>query len=376
MRVTLTAALSGSGVTIGATARRTGSGQLAACRKETIESRPPPQNRTPRDLPGGTSFPWLEPFRLMHPVETSQLRKSYGPREVLHGIALRVARGRLTGFLGPNGAGKSTTIRILMGLLRASSGEALLFGQPARSLGHQLRAETGYLAGEVRFYPGLSGRRTLEFLASARRRDCRREMLRLAEALDLDLARAVRKYSTGMKQKLGLIQALMHKPALLLLDEPTNGLDPLVRQVLFAELRQVVAEGRTVLFSSHTLPEVEELCDDVIILRDGLVIEQERIEVLRARALRRVGIRFSSGVQPLDRWPEGFIELARQSNEVTGTWRGPVTGLLAWLGGLSVDDIIIDRPGLEDLFLTYYSSPLACPPHDHGRPAESGRARQ
>ncbi len=294
----------------------------------------------------------------MYPVETTELRKSYGPREVLHGIGLRVARGRLTGFLGPNGAGKSTTIRILLGLLGASSGKALLFGQPALSLGHRLRAEVGYLAGEVRFYPGLTGRRTLEFLAAARRRECRREMLRLAEALDLDLARPVRKCSTGMKQKLGLIQALMHGPALLVLDEPTSGLDPLVRQVLFAELRRVVAEGRTVLFSSHTLNEVEELCDDVIILRDGLVIEQERIEVLRERALRRVEIRFSPGVQPLDQWPEGFIEQARQSNEVTGTWRGPIAGLLAWLGGLAVDDVIIDRPGLEDLFLTYYAAPI------------------
>ena len=133
----------------------------------------------------------------MYPVETTELRKSYGPREVLHGIALRVARGRLTGFLGPNGAGKSTTIRILMGLLGACSGKALLFGQPALSLGHRLRAEVGYLAGEVRFYPGLTGRRTLEFLAAARRRDCRCEMLRLAAALDLDLARPVRKYSSG-----------------------------------------------------------------------------------------------------------------------------------------------------------------------------------
>lgn len=293
----------------------------------------------------------------MRPVETRQLRKSYGLREVLHGIGLQVAAGRLTGFLGPNGAGKSTAIRILMGLLRATSGEALLFGQPASSLGHRLRAEVGYLPGEVRFYPGLSGRRTLEFLAAARRRDCGLEVRRLATAFDLDLARPVRKCSTGMKQKLGLIQALMHRPALLLLDEPTNGLDPLVRQVLFAELRQVVAEGRSVLFSSHTLSEVEELCDDVVILRDGAVIEQERIEVLRARALRRVAIRFPSGAEAPRAWPAGFAKLSAQPNELTGTWQGSVAGLLAWLANLAVEDVAIERPNLEDLFLTYYAAP-------------------
>src|SRR5262249_17497329 len=184
-------------------------------------------------------------------------------------------------------AGKTTAIRIMVGLLRASAGSARLFGRDCWSDGPSLRAEVGYLPGELHLYEALTGRATLEFLAEARRRDCAGEVRRLAQLFDLDLDRRVRGYSRGMKQKLGLIQALMHRPRLLILDEPTSGLDPLMRRCLFDELRSVAAEGRTVLFSSHTLSEVDELCDEVAVLRQGRLVETERIDVLRARAPRR-----------------------------------------------------------------------------------------
>ncbi len=292
----------------------------------------------------------------MNPIEIRQVRKSYGPTEVLHGIDIGVSPGRLTGFLGPNGAGKTTTIRILMGLIRASAGVASILGKPAREFGHELRSEVGYLPGEVRFYTSMTGRATLNFFANARRRNCRGEIDRLADRFDLDLSRTVRKYSSGMKQKLGLIQAMMHRPKLLVLDEPTNGLDPLVRKALFQELQQVIAEQRTVLFSSHTLSEVEELCDDVVILRDGHVIEQESIGVLKQRALRRVEVQFSFGHAPNpSQLPAEMLLQKQDGNRFTGTWGGTVSDLLKWLSTYSVDDVIIERPGLEDLFMAYYS---------------------
>jgi ABC-2 type transport system ATP-binding protein len=160
-----------------------------------------------------------------------------------------------------------------------------------------------------------------------------------------------------MRQKLGLIQAMMHRPKLLVLDEPTNGLDPLVRQTLFHELKSVVAENRTVLFSSHTLSEVEELCDDVIVLRAGNVIEQEKISVLRTRALRRVEIRFSHDHLTQTELPKEFTLLERSESSIAGTWGGPVPDLVRWLATLDIDDVIVERPGLEDLFMTYYSEP-------------------
>jgi ABC-2 type transport system ATP-binding protein len=288
-------------------------------------------------------------------IEAKQLRKSYGSREVLHGIDLSVPRGRLIGFLGPNGAGKTTTIRILVGLIKATAGDANVLGQSCWRDGTQVRKHVGYLPGEVHLYPHLTGASTLRFLAHARRVDCRQEIDRLANRFELDLQKTVRSYSSGMKQKLGLIQALMHRPQVLILDEPTNGLDPLVRKSLFRELRSIVEDCRTVLFSSHTLGEVEELCDEVIILRDGHVIEQQSISALRGRALRRVQIVFSNPADMLTEPPPALTVIEREGATVTCAWRGDANQLISWLHQQSLKDVTIQAPGLEDLFLAYYA---------------------
>ena len=273
---------------------------------------------------------------------------------MLHEVDFSVKPGRLVGFLGSNGAGKTTTIRILLGLIGASSGSTLVFGLPSASAGKTLRREIGYLPGEVHFYSNLSGQATLNFLAAARKVDCRNEIERLAKVLDLDLRKAVRKYSSGMKQKLGLIQALMHKPKLLILDEPTNALDPLIRQSVFAELRQVVAENRTVLFSSHTLGEVEELCDDVVMLRGGKIVENQSIQKMRELAIRRVDAIFVTEDRIPNSLPESLKLLERDSNRISFAWSGSVAELLDWLKTMPLEDVAIGKPSLEDLFLTYY----------------------
>lgn len=296
----------------------------------------------------------------MHAIVTRQLRKSYGSHEVLHGIDLCVPAGTLFGFLGPNGAGKTTTIRILMGLLRPSGGTAQILNRDTWRCGPAVRAGVGYQPSEGRFYDNLSGRRMLAFLDAARGGGSAGHIKRLAGAFGLDLGRRVRDYSHGMRQKLGLIQAMMHRPDLLILDEPSAGLDPLVRETLYAELRSTAAEGRTVLFSSHTLSEVEALCDRVAILRDGRLVEQERIEVLRSRALRKVEIRFDGDAEAIvQSAPEAFALARRDGAFVSGAWRGPVQPLLDWLGGAAVKDVTITPPDLEDLFLTYYADPPA-----------------
>jgi ABC-2 type transport system ATP-binding protein len=292
----------------------------------------------------------------MDAVATHALRKSYGPREVLHGIDLRVPAGSLFGFLGPNGAGKTTTIRILLGLLRASGGEAMVLGQDSWRRGPSLRAGVGYLPGDARLYDHLTGRATLDFFSAARRVRAAHEIKRLADAFDLDLDRRVRDYSRGMKQKLGLIQAMMHRPKLLVLDEPTIALDPLVRHTLHEELQRVAGEGRTVLFSSHTLSEVEDLCDWVGILRAGRLIEQQKIAELRARALRHVEIVFADGAQLPAQLPNGLTVTRRSPTRLAGRWIGPTPELLAWLASCPVKDVIIAPPDLEDLFLHYYAA--------------------
>ena len=287
-------------------------------------------------------------------VETRGLSKQYGSLRVLHALDLRVPVGSVYGFLGPNGAGKSTTIRILLGLLQATSGDARVLNSDAWSDGPRIRADIGYLPGDVRFYNGLTGKSTLEFFNSARGGEHWSEIERLANVLDFDVRKRVRTYSRGNKQKLGLIAALFHRPRLVILDEPTTALDPLVRNALNDELRSVQREGRTVLFSSHTLSEVEEICDRVAILRGGRLIEEDSIEALRRRAVRHVDVVFASTPGTISP-PSGLAIESRSDTRITGTWRGPIEELVSWLGGLKLRDVAIAPPSLEDLFRAYYS---------------------
>ncbi len=290
----------------------------------------------------------------MDAVVTKGLRKSYGSLEVLHGIDLRVPAGSLYGFLGPNGAGKTTAIRVLLGLLRASGGSAEILGRDVWRQGAVVRTQVGYLPGDLHLYDYLTGRATLAFFDAARGAKSDAEIKRLAGVLDLDLDRRVRHYSRGMKQKLGLIQAMAHRPALLILDEPTISLDPLMREALLAELRRAAGEGRTVLFSSHTLSEVEQLCDRVGILREGCLIEQAQISTLRERAVRRVEVTFDAR-KAMPPPPPGLQLSHRDDARLTGCWIGPMQPLFAWLADGNVHDATVSPPDLEDLFLAYYS---------------------
>ncbi|MFO0943078.1 MAG: ABC transporter ATP-binding protein [Pirellulales bacterium] len=292
-------------------------------------------------------------------IAISGLRKSYAGREVLHGIDLNVLPARITGFLGPNGAGKTTTIRILIGLIYRSAGEVRLFGQEISAGQHLLRAQVGYLPADVRFPSGMSGQQVLKFYASARRVDCLIEAYRLADRLSLDLSKLERTYSTGNRQKLGLVQAMMHRPQLLILDEPTSGLDPLIREALFDELRNVTREGRTVLFSSHSLSEVEALCDQVIIVRDGRVIQSGAISLLRSSAVRRVQLEFASSTAIPQPFPSSLNLIEQSKLQLLATWSGTTNELLAWLTTLDLSDASIHKPDLEDLFLSYYSQTTA-----------------
>jgi len=274
-------------------------------------------------------------------------------RPALRGVDLRVPEGSIFGFLGPNGAGKSTAIRILLGLLAPTSGRAEVFGRDVAAHGVEIRANVGYLAGDLRLYDHLRGRELLNTIDAIRGRSARVEAARLAERFNLDLAPRIRSYSRGMKQKLGLIQALMHRPRLLILDEPTTSLDPLNRETLARELRERAAAGATVLFSSHTLSEVEQLCDHVAILRGGRLVEQERVEHLRARVARRVEVTSAPG-HALPAPPPGLLVSHLDAQTLRGTWRGATDELIAWLATCRLQDVRIEPPDLEGLFLAYY----------------------
>lgn len=286
-------------------------------------------------------------------IETKKLTKTYHSKEVLHAIDLNIESGKIVGFLGPNGAGKSTTIRILMGLIHATSGSAEILGRPIKTMSHELRERIGYLPGEVNLYKNLSGKGTIRFVARARGRQCEAYATELAKRLDLDLNIKVGKHSSGMKQKLGLILALMHEPDLLILDEPTSALDPLVKKTVFDLLHEFCQGERTVLFSSHSLNEVDELCDEVVILRAGSIVEHQAIDRLKEKAVRRIRLEFT---QMKSTPQHSCFHLKNKKNrEVAGSWTGSTVELLKFIESANPDNFVVEPPDLEDLFLAYYS---------------------
>ena len=289
-------------------------------------------------------------------IVTDGLGKAFGDVRALHDLSLRVEEGEVFGFLGPNGAGKTTTIRILLGLLAPGAGRATVLGAPVRVGGGPWRRDVGYLPGEVAFWPQLTGRETLGFLARLARRpptDRARLLERLGLA-DEALRRPVRTYSDGMKQKLGLVQALQCRPRLALLDEPTKGLDPLVQQAFYAIIAEARAQGTTVFVSSHVLTEAERLCDRVAMLRAGrLVFAGDVAQVQRAQR-RRVTAVFAADVDPGGLAHFGEL-VAGAPREVTLlVAQGQLPALVARLGMLPLADLVVEPPSLEEAFLEHY----------------------
>ena len=260
------------------------------------------------------------------------------------------------GFLGPNGAGKTTTIRLLLGLIQPTSGQAFLFGDDVARHGKRLRKDVGYLPGDVRLYRSMRGDAFLNFMARARGLDCHQEIKRLVDKFSLDTTRRIGTYSTGMRQKLGLIQALMHQPRLLILDEPTSALDPLIRQHVFAELRSVVRAGRSVLFSSHSISEVETLCDEVIMLKDGQILTHEPIDILKGRALKKVEVKLAGHACDSMFEKPNIKNVVADGDWVRFHWDGPIGGLTDWLACQDLDDAIVAKPDLNALFMSYYEN--------------------
>jgi len=225
------------------------------------------------------------------------LTKSYGQVRALRGVDLEVRRGEIFGFLGPNGAGKTTTIRCLLDLIRPDGGSARVLGIDPQADPVAVQARTGYLPGEMAFKDNLTAERQLRFFSDMRGEKADWAFVRqLAERLDLDLKPPIKNLSKGNKQKVGVVQALMHRPELLLLDEPTAGLDPLMQQEVLGLLREAKAAGATVFFSSHIMSEVEAVAERVGIIRLGKIVEVAETASLINRSLRHMTVRFQEPV--------------------------------------------------------------------------------
>jgi ABC-2 type transport system ATP-binding protein len=288
-------------------------------------------------------------------IETHSLSRAYGRRRGIESVSLRVPEGCLFGFLGQNGAGKTTAIRVLIGLLRPSAGTARIFGRDCWNDSAAIKADVGYLPGDLRMHGWMDGRTALRIWGYARGRDLMTAGHKLAERFDLDLKVKVRNMSRGMRQKLGLILALAHSPRLFILDEPTVTLDPVMQHVVEELLREMAAEGHTVFFSSHSLSEVERLCDRVAVIRNGRIVADESLETLRQRAGHEVVVRWPDAAAAAVE-PPAFLRIhARDGLTWHATLHGGVEPMIAWLAGRALADLNIGPPDLETLFRNYYS---------------------
>jgi ABC-2 type transport system ATP-binding protein len=290
-------------------------------------------------------------------IAIRDLAKSYGHVHAVRGVTFDVQRGEIFGFLGLNGAGKTTTIRILLDLLRPSRGQAQLFGFDCQRQSRLARATVGYMPGELGFYSDMTGLEVLDLMArlSGGRPDATLR-LQLADRLELaraDLRRPLRAYSTGMKRKLGLIQALQTDPPLLILDEPTEGLDPLVQRALHELLFELRGRGRTVFMSSHVLSEVERLCDRIGVIREGEVVLLSTVEEARRRSGRTVQIQFTRPVDALP-LPAGMSLVSRTPDRWSVKVEHDIGELMPLLGTLPVRDLEILEPSLEDVLRSFY----------------------
>ena len=290
-------------------------------------------------------------------IQTDDLTLFYGRQRGIEALHMTIEAGEVFGFLGPNGAGKSTTLRILLDVIRPTRGKATMFGLDCQTAGVAIRQRVGYLPGELSLPTTMTANQYLDLLAAVRGKDKQSNTLRdtLCQRLNLDPTRPMRDYSRGNKQKVGLVAALMSRPDLLILDEPTGGLDPLVQQTVLELVREAQADGRTVFFSSHILPEVQAVCDRVGIIRDGRLVATERVETLTRQQFRRLTLTLHT--MP----PEGaltavagVVELSRQENKVLLEVRQNMDQLLATAVPYGIADLETMPVTLEEVFLAYY----------------------
>jgi ABC-2 type transport system ATP-binding protein len=286
-------------------------------------------------------------------LRTQQLTKDYGSCRALDRLDLEVQPGEIFGLLGPNGSGKSTALRLLMGFLRPTSGNAWIGGHDCWHASLAARRLVGYLPGELRLYENMTGRQLVRFLGKLHGRLDLQEADRLAKTFDIDVSRPIADLSSGMKRKVALLQVLLPRTPLLILDEPTNTLDPTMRDELLGQLAQARGRGQAVLFSSHVLAEVEKVCDRVGILRQGKLVHLQPLAELRE--IKKIKVSFDSEAPAPPPLP-GLRAAHRHEQEMTFEFAGPLTDLFAWLARQPVRDTRIEPLGLAGVYQQYHGS--------------------
>jgi ABC-2 type transport system ATP-binding protein len=293
-------------------------------------------------------------------IQTDKLTKRYGAHRGIEDVDLVIETGEIFGFLGPNGAGKTTTIRLLLDLIRPTSGRAAVFGIDSSADPVAIHRRIGYVPGEFTLYDRLTGGQTLEYFGNLRGGVDRAYQAQLIERIDLDPSRRFKEYSKGNKQKVGLVIALQHRPELLILDEPTAGLDPLVQQTFFEILREVIAGGGTAFLSSHILSEIEKSCDRVAIIRDGRLVKVDRVDALRDLAHHQVELRFAGPVPMADfEGLPGVSDVSADDHVLRLRVYGTMAPVIRAAARHELLDFTSREPSLEETFLAQYGQGAA-----------------
>ncbi len=287
-------------------------------------------------------------------IQTTNLTKHYGKNRGINDVNITVRKGDIFGFLGPNGAGKSTTIRTLLDFIRPSGGSASIFGLDCQRDSLAIRRRIGYIPAEANLYGHMTGWKYLEYLGGIRGRYDEASAKKYAERFDIRLDRKMREYSSGMRQKVIIIQAFMSDPDLIIMDEPTKGLDPLVQQTFMEVIREEAANGKTIFMSSHVLSDVEKVCNRVAIIKEGKIVAEEDMEGLKRKAGKVIEVKFR-GAKPEPFTISGIGNVAQLNGYYRMTAAGDIRGILRDLASYDVEDVNIHAMTLDDIFMQYYT---------------------
>lgn len=288
-------------------------------------------------------------------IEAKKLTKYYGKSRGIIDVDLTVEEGEIFGFIGPNGAGKSTTIRTLLSLIYKTSGEAKIFGLDCERDKVKILEDVGYLPSEVFYYDNMRAIDLFKYSASFYKKDCSKKIDELALILQLDVRKKIEDMSLGNKKKVGIIQGLLHSPRLIILDEPTSGLDPLMQKTFFDLIKKENARGATVLFSSHILSEVQRICDRVSIIKEGRIVNTQKISELKQNAYKNVSITVHENSDLNAFAIQGASNIQVSGLSASFIFKGDVNALLQALGKFPLANIDITEPTLEEIFMHYYS---------------------
>lgn len=288
-------------------------------------------------------------------IETNNLTKYYGKSRGIIDVNLEIEEGEIFGFIGPNGAGKTTTIRTLLAFIHPTGGSAKIFGMDCITRSHEIKKFVGYLPAEVNYYNDMRVKDLLNYSARLYKKDCEERTKELSEALGLELKMKINALSSGNKKKLAIVQAIMHKPKILILDEPTSGLDPLIQSEFFKIIKEENRKGVTIFFSSHVLSDVQKICDRVAIIRDGCLVEIEKIKELRSGKYKKIKIAFNNKVtEDIGIDIAGMKDIIIKDNVMEFIYFGKIGKIIQEIAHMGISDLWIGEPTLEEIFMHYY----------------------